>query len=365
MRILFVDHSSKMGGGQLGLARYLAASSSHERELLMFEGGSLAELAQRNGIETSIVGSGDSWRSKLSRVPMVRRHIAQARPDIVIANSLTAANVLGLARVRHVPQLAYLREDLSRLSIAGIKRPMMLLGTLRNFDGFLANSRYTASTIPRMLAHKPVEVAYPISGISRGAANPPPIGDHTKIRVLSLSRLAPWKGIDVLLHAARLLGERGLGSRFEFVIAGDSIHSDPSYAQQLRRLGEAAESTVRFVGHVDDVIPLLDQSDVLALCSVRPEPFGQVIVQAMSRGRLVIATAGGGPGELLQADNCGVLVPSADPETLADALERCARDSRTMYEHGQRAQFASAAFADESTIAGLDDAISKIARTLR
>jgi glycosyltransferase involved in cell wall biosynthesis len=52
------------------------------------------------------------------------------------------------------------------------------------------------------------------------------------------------------------------------------------------------------------------------------EPFGLVIVEAMALGRAVIATAAGGPLEIVVNGQTGVLVPPRDPRGLADAILR-------------------------------------------
>ncbi|WP_426323620.1 glycosyltransferase family 4 protein [Microbacterium sp. E-13] len=352
-----------MGGGQLGLARYLSVHSRHERALLVFNDGPLAEIARERSIPVSVIGGGDSWRSHLARVAPLRTAVADLRPQLVLANSLTSANVLGLARVPRTPFVAYLREDLSRANISGAKRPAMMFGTLQRFDGFFANSRYTASTIPWNLRHKIAQVVYPISGVMACAprsASP----ERSAIRVLSLSRLDAWKGLDVLVEAARRVAASGLGDRFEFIIAGGSVHADPAYGRRLREVAASSGARISFTGHVDDVDSLIRECHVLALCSTRPEPFGQVVVQAMSHGLLVISSRGGGPEELLAPTNSGILVRPNDPSSLADAFIRCVHEDALIDEYGARAASAAASFADDRTIMALEVAIEKMVRAL-
>jgi glycosyltransferase involved in cell wall biosynthesis len=54
--------------------------------------------------------------------------------------------------------------------------------------------------------------------------------------------------------------------------------------------------------------------------SVLPEPFGNVIVEAMARGLPVVAPAEGGPAEILTDGVDGVLVPPRDPAAIAAAI---------------------------------------------
>jgi glycosyltransferase involved in cell wall biosynthesis len=60
---------------------------------------------------------------------------------------------------------------------------------------------------------------------------------------------------------------------------------------------------------------------VLVLPS-RSEGLGRIVVEALCRGRPVVATQVGGITDLVRDGENGLLVPPQDPETLADALVR-------------------------------------------
>jgi glycosyltransferase involved in cell wall biosynthesis len=60
--------------------------------------------------------------------------------------------------------------------------------------------------------------------------------------------------------------------------------------------------------------------DVLVNAS-DPEPFGIVLLEAMSRGVAVVAVDSGGPAEFITDGETGVLARSGEPAALADALE--------------------------------------------
>jgi glycosyltransferase involved in cell wall biosynthesis len=83
---------------------------------------------------------------------------------------------------------------------------------------------------------------------------------------------------------------------------------------------------VEFIDEVASVGPLLQQADVLALCSVLPEPFGTVVVQALASGVYVLATEPGGAVEILTGSQAGEVLPMSDPRALGDALARLAAD---------------------------------------
>jgi glycosyltransferase involved in cell wall biosynthesis len=80
-------------------------------------------------------------------------------------------------------------------------------------------------------------------------------------------------------------------------------------------------------GHVRDVFGLLARTDVAVHASTQPEPFGRVIAEAMISGVAVVATKGGGAGEIILDGETGLHVPMGDAEKVADAIERLLRDA--------------------------------------
>ena len=74
------------------------------------------------------------------------------------------------------------------------------------------------------------------------------------------------------------------------------------------------------LGHVDDVVTLLEDHDVLVHCSTVPEPFGQVIVQGLAAGIPVVATDAGGPREILEGAPTSLRYPVGSPVGLTEAV---------------------------------------------
>jgi glycosyltransferase involved in cell wall biosynthesis len=136
-----------------------------------------------------------------------------------------------------------------------------------------------------------------------------------------VGRLAPWKGQHVVLDAfARAFP---VGPQ-RCVIIGAALFGEDAYASDLagqaERLGIA--DRVDFRGFQDDVEAEIDRLHVLVHASVVPEPFGQVIVEGLAAGRVVVASAAGGPRETITPDKDGLLYPPGDDVALADLLVR-------------------------------------------
>ena len=60
--------------------------------------------------------------------------------------------------------------------------------------------------------------------------------------------------------------------------------------------------------------------------STVPEPFGQVVIEGMAAGLPVIASAAGGPLEVITNNVDGILTPPGDASALAVELTRLAGD---------------------------------------
>jgi glycosyltransferase involved in cell wall biosynthesis len=93
---------------------------------------------------------------------------------------------------------------------------------------------------------------------------------------------------------------------------------------------------IKFIGHLQDTSGLLRAADLLVLNS-HEEPFGLVLIEAMSSGTPVLAARTGGVPEIVQDGVNGWLVERANTPALArklvelsrngDLLERAARQA--------------------------------------
>jgi glycosyltransferase involved in cell wall biosynthesis len=132
-------------------------------------------------------------------------------------------------------------------------------------------------------------------------------------------RIDTWKGVDVLLDAVEPLRRRRPDA--QVVIAGATVTGKEDYSARLQAQA-AALPEVFWLGQRNDIAELMADLDVFVQASTQPEPFGLVLVEAMASGAPVVATAAGGPIEILAgaAPNEGRLVPIGDPEALAEAI---------------------------------------------
>ena len=356
LQVVFVEHTGQPGGGQLGIERYFGAKSRHERRIVFLESGPVSQRLSEVAARVETLGSPTGKWLGLLRTPKLFVHLRRAEGDVIVANSMKAATALAFSPRGGGVRVLYLRDDLNRERLSKFRWWFLVRVVASRFDAYMTNSAWTASTLPDELRSRPVRVAYPVSGTtSVGATQDSKMLD---LRILSLSRIAEWKGTHVLVEALRILDERGVV--FTATIAGTPLFESKRFHRDVQRAASTIRSDVQFVGHVDNVQELLHTHNVLVSCTITPEPFGQVIVQGMSSGLAVVATKIGGPIEITEGGLSGMLVEPNNPRELADALELLGTVvplRERLVDAGLRR---AAEFSDERTVAGLDDAISEI-----
>ena len=186
-------------------------------------------------------------------------------------------------------------------------------------NAIIANSAATASTLPR--GRVPIDVVHPAVPVLPQA----PARASSPFRVGVVGRLSAWKGQHVFLDA---FAKAFAGTDARARLIGAPLFGEEAYEAdlhaQVERLGLA--DRVEFRGHRDDVAAELAALDVVVHSSTVPEPFGQVVVEAMGVGRPIIAAAAGGPLEIVTDGTDGLLTPPGDADALAAAMTRLADD---------------------------------------
>lgn len=129
--------------------------------------------------------------------------------------------------------------------------------------------------------------------------------------ILTVARLAPQKGLGILVEAAARWRDRDPAPLL--VIAG----SGPLLAA-LTRSAEVGGARVRFLGRRDDVPALLAAADVVVLPSAwEGQPL--IVQETLRAGRPLVASRVGGIPELT-GEESAVLVPPGDPGALSAAV---------------------------------------------
>jgi glycosyltransferase involved in cell wall biosynthesis len=139
---------------------------------------------------------------------------------------------------------------------------------------------------------------------------------HDRTVILSVGNLKPVKGHEVLLGAMRRCHGEAAGITL-VLVGGDYL--DGTLQQWAGR--HLPHHDVRFVGEQADTVPWYQAADMFVLPS-RWEGMSNALLEAMSCGLPVIATAVGGNLDLVDHGHTGLLVTPDSPEELAQAIRR-------------------------------------------
>jgi glycosyltransferase involved in cell wall biosynthesis len=285
-----------------------------------------------------------------SRLARIRRAVQSSAPDVVISRA-APVNVPTLLALRgpDYPVIVTEHGDTPAQRDASAPWPWRkrLWYRMRRLCYPAAFAVVSASqAIDRQFSWLPVRrravIHNPFAPIGRLA----PCRDVPhRLRVVSMGRLAPDKGFDVLLRAFARIAERF--REWQLLIIGDG-----SLRGELQRLAHelALDDQVLFTGAVTDPSALLQSAQLYVMAS-RCEGFPNALGEAMSCGLPAIATdCPGGVRELLRDGVDGCLVPPDDAATLADALADLMADPEKRTRLGRRAEEVVERFGCEKTL---------------
>jgi glycosyltransferase involved in cell wall biosynthesis len=268
------------------------------------------------GIPTRLLPLERSYR--LDRAARLALLLRRERVDLLNTHTLFVGNELGriAAQLARVPVVAHAHIDerySTRRPVAAAQQ-WLARRSARNVAAIVAVSEHVKATlVGQGVPERLVTVVH--NGVRIGA--PPPAPPERPLRVLCAARLAPVKGQAILLDA--LADVEGVHA----TIAGDDLEADGAYRTELELRADELDlgGRVEFVGHRDDVPALLEQAHALVLPSL-DEGLPMVALEAMERGRIVVASAAGGTPELVDDGTTGLLTVPGDAGSLAAALRR-------------------------------------------
>jgi glycosyltransferase involved in cell wall biosynthesis len=175
------------------------------------------------------------------------------------------------------------------------------LAAARRADLYIANSRVTQARIRSTYGIDALVIPPPVD-VDR--FTPSPRGE----RLLVVSRLLPYKRVDLVVQAATQAG-----------IGLDVVGEGPSLSDLRREAG----SSVTFHGRVDDATVTELMQNCRALCLPGLEDFGITPVEAQAAGKPVIAFGAGGALETVEPGLTGTFFAEQDVDAFLDAVRRC------------------------------------------
>lgn len=296
--------------------------------------GKLTERLEELGVTVVKAEFGPNYGFKTSFASL-KKAIEQLRPEIVHSHlayaDVVAVAVVNALRIRSVikrgtcvPKLLTTEHGIAgndsvyhgsswRSKLMETVHRVRLWGTNRA----IAVSRSTADQMRSKWGARGVELVYngvdiPVVAAAVAEKRVPAEGGP---RILSLSRLSPEKGIDVLLDAFARLREEYPQAHLEIAGSGDLGEELKAHAKRLN-LGDS----VTFSGFVNP-IEAMGRSDMIVQLSVW-ENCSYTLLDAKAAGLKTVATAVGGNPEILNADE---LVDRQSPKLTEEVLQAMRR----------------------------------------
>ena len=377
MRVLYVNHTSVVGGGERSLIDLL----ERVREVVSAEvacpPGPLADAVRRLRLNVrEIRGTDVSFRLHPVQTPSGLARMAAASLevgavlrrrifDVVHANSTRSGLIAAPAAVLgSTPLVVHVRDALPPGPMAAITSAVV--GAAASV--VLANSEYTARSFTRNGGRERVRVVHnPVDGVRFDPARVDRRRTRSELGIADeepvigiVGQITPWKGQDDAVRVLADVRRRGVEARLLVVgrpqfVGGAERYDNRRFLETVRRLaaGLGVADSVLFLGERQDVPEILAALDVLIVPSWE-EPFGRVVLEAMSMGVPAIATDVGGPVEIVRDGEDGILLPPHRPGQWGEAAFGLLSDPERRAAIGRRARAtAEARFSPERHLAGV------------
>ena len=212
-----------------------------------------------------------------------------------------------------------------------VKRPSLLISN--STVGEMEWQRTIGTPKRAVVIPNGIDIArYQFDGSTRNRVRKE-LGINSKFVFGQIARVVPWKGYEIFLRAAALLREDVENVSFVCVGGGDQelVEKYQALSKSLGLLGR-----VHWLGERSDVADLLCAIDIVTLASTSGEGFPNIIGEAMSASRAIVATKVGESAELL--GDTGVIVEQASPDKLASAWRELLDDPSRLQAMGVRAR---------------------------
>jgi glycosyltransferase involved in cell wall biosynthesis len=376
VEVLFVENAPGFGGSLTGILHLVDAFPAWIQPTLItaFDPKPFVEVPSRLRVEVVPIDltrtnfrEGDSFAKTLYRfgrfnvwpwARQVAKICRKYRVDLIHGNNLLLGNMgaavagwrLGIPVISH--QKGY--EHNGRLVRTVINRKWYTHHIATSHS--IADHLLSLGVPPERCSMIYDAIIPPPESLVRRENPEPVIAMHSVLR--------ESKGHEVFLRAVAEVAKE-TRQPFRVVIAGAPPQAS-AYPEQLKKLADdlGLSDRVTFTGHLRDPFDLLAGVDISVHASVEPEPFGRVAAESMIMGVPVIAAAGSGAGEYVEAAKAGMTTPPRDVHALASALKRLLESRERRQELGERGRdFAQREFAPRAIASQLvelyEDIIAK------
>lgn len=335
-RVLILCEYTELNGAENSLLAAIDAGLQRSFKLTVMapeQGPLVHELQERQLAHLPFLThdpTGKRWPQVELRNSL-QRAIAILKPDLIHANSLSMARLVGpVAHKLGVPSIAHLRDIVrcSAQAIADLNHNSLILAVSQaTKDWHLAAGIHAAKT---KVLHNGVDLDSFTPRESTGALKKSLSLSRECRLVGHIGQIGMRKGTDIFVAAACQVALQN--PTVHFIIVGkrhSKKHEAIAFEQGLHESVRAAgvDSNFHWLGVRSDIPHLLNEFDLL-VHTARQEPLGRVLLEAAASGTPIIATNVGGTAEIFtKASRAGLLVSDESSTETTLAIEALLADS--------------------------------------
>jgi glycosyltransferase involved in cell wall biosynthesis len=144
---------------------------------------------------------------------------------------------------------------------------------------------------------------------------------YQKKIILFPGRLTSWKGHEMFIESLNIFKQKNPDKLFYVIILG-SDQGRKIYKKKIQRLVEQHRlvQDILFIDNCENMPLAYKISDIVTNCSIEPEAFGRVAVEAQARKKVIVASDIGGSRETIINNKTGFLFKAGDAVALSDIL---------------------------------------------
>jgi glycosyltransferase involved in cell wall biosynthesis len=332
-RVLLVDLSWSFGGADVRVAQIATRLADRfDVAVAVIAGSQTHAMLARRGLDVLPLGRG---RKDPRLAPDLMGLMGRLKPKVVDAHNpqsmlwgLPAARAAGVP-IRLATFHSIFEESEKRTFGAPLYRGLNYLVS-RSATHAVAVS----DTVARYLATRSSPAGGVVT-IRNGVEIPARMASRqrsARLRIVSVGRLVPVKGQDILITALSRMEAQQIPAECVFV-------GDGPERQRLEQLAErvGVSDRVRFLGFREDVGQIVSECDVFCLPSLT-EALPFAVLEAAARAMPIVASRVGMLDRYFTDGDSAKLLPPGDVEALTAALNACARDFSTAAVMGERAR---------------------------
>ena len=327
IQVLPALNSGGVERGTLEISEYLVKKGW--RSVVISSGGKLVNRLTRNGTKHINLQTNTKNPLKWNNLRKKLKNVFEdEKPDIIHVRSRVPAWTAGkVAKKMNIPLISTIHG--SHLASSLFKKYYNSASI--NADKIIAISDYVKNNI---LKNNP-EKKDIIKVIHRGADiemfNPENIPTSRIIQISEMLQLpdeakiimlpaspSSWKGHEILIKSFSSINNENI------ICIMPGADDDGHYVTNLRNLAKKYNvlGKMVFLPFLDDLPAAYMLADVVVAPSLKPEPFGRVIIEAQAMGRPVIAFDHGGASESIKNNITGLLVEPKNEKELGNAIEK-------------------------------------------